>query len=124
MLPPGRAKLATNPLPTGSLSWAITIGIVEVASLSGRVTAARRDDDVHLETHQLGSELGQPIDLSVCRAPLDDDVLTLDIPKLAQTLAECLDAGRDERTANGPKKPIRGIFVGCCAWAETLSATK
>ncbi len=35
--PAGRARLATNPLPTGSLSCAMTIGMVEVASLSARV---------------------------------------------------------------------------------------
>jgi hypothetical protein len=39
MFPPGRAKLATKPLPTGSVSCAMTMGIVEVASLRGRVTA-------------------------------------------------------------------------------------
>ena len=38
MFPPGRARLATNPLPTGSGSCAMTIGIVEVASLTARVT--------------------------------------------------------------------------------------
>ena len=37
MFPPGRARLATNPLPTGSLSNAMTMGIVEVASLAARV---------------------------------------------------------------------------------------
>ena len=39
MLPPGRARLATNPEPTGSLSNAMTMGIVTVASLAGRVDA-------------------------------------------------------------------------------------
>jgi hypothetical protein len=33
-LPPGRAKLATSPLPTGSPAAAITMGIVEVARLA------------------------------------------------------------------------------------------
>ena len=40
IFPPGRARLATNPEPTGSLSFAITMGIVAVASLAGRVAAA------------------------------------------------------------------------------------
>ena len=39
MFPPGRARLATNPEPTGSLSNDMTMGIVEVASLAGRVAA-------------------------------------------------------------------------------------
>ncbi len=37
MLPPGRARLVTNPLPTGSGSWVMTMGIVMVASLAARV---------------------------------------------------------------------------------------
>ena len=37
MFPPGRARLATKPEPTGSLSNAMTMGIVEVASLAERV---------------------------------------------------------------------------------------
>ena len=51
MLPPGRARLATNPVPTGSDSVVMTIGIVFVASLDARVSANRRDDEVYLETH-------------------------------------------------------------------------
>ena len=36
MFPPGRARLATNPLATGSLSDDMTMGIVLVASLAAR----------------------------------------------------------------------------------------
>ena len=39
MFPPGRARLATNPFPTGSVSCPMTMGIVAVASLAGRVAA-------------------------------------------------------------------------------------
>ena len=39
MLPPGRARLATNPLPMGSPTCVITMGIVEVASLAARLLA-------------------------------------------------------------------------------------
>jgi hypothetical protein len=38
MFPPGRARLATKPLPTGSGSCAMTMGIVTVASLAAPVT--------------------------------------------------------------------------------------
>src|SRR6266550_1700121 len=38
MLPPGWARLATNPEPTGSLSNPMTIGIVTVACLAARVS--------------------------------------------------------------------------------------
>ena len=37
MFPPGRARLATKPLPTGSVACPMTIGMVEVASFRVRV---------------------------------------------------------------------------------------
>ena len=40
MFPPGRAKLVTNPSRTGSLAPAMTMGIVDVSSLSARVPAS------------------------------------------------------------------------------------
>ena len=40
MLPPGLAKLATNPLATGLLTLAMTIGIVDVARCIARVVVA------------------------------------------------------------------------------------
>jgi len=41
MFPPGRARLATNPLRTGSGSAAITIGIVAVASRAAPMVRPR-----------------------------------------------------------------------------------
>ena len=41
MLPPGRARLTTNPLRTGSGSAAMTIGIVAVASRAARMVRPR-----------------------------------------------------------------------------------
>jgi hypothetical protein len=35
--PPGRAKLATKPVPTGSVLLAITIGIVSVCCLTAAI---------------------------------------------------------------------------------------
>ena len=40
MLPPGLARLATNPLPTALLTLAMTIGMVFVARCSARVVVA------------------------------------------------------------------------------------
>ena len=37
ILPPGRARVATNPLPTGSISWVMTIGMLAVACLAAWV---------------------------------------------------------------------------------------
>ena len=40
IFPPGRDKLATKPVPTGSSSWVMTMGTVVVAFLAGRVAAS------------------------------------------------------------------------------------
>ena len=42
-LPPGRARLATNPAPTGSGSNAITMGTTDVAARAARVTLGPAD---------------------------------------------------------------------------------
>ena len=92
MFPPGRARLATNPEPTGSSSNPMTMGIVEVASLGNglrRTTETRFD----LELHEFGRER-QAIWFSLGISILNDNVFPLHVAKLAQTLPECLDAGR------------------------------
>jgi hypothetical protein len=60
-----------------------------------------RDDDVHLEPDQLGCEIRQAVEAALRGSVLDDDVLALDPPELAQPLPERLeDAGiRGERAA-------------------------
>ena len=74
----------------------MTMGIVAVASLAARVAVGTtRDDDVYLETHQFGRERGEAIEFPLCISILNDNVFPLHVPKLAQTLPECLDAGRD-----------------------------
>ena len=46
MLPPGRARLATRPLPTGSSTPTITMGIVVVASLAASAAGVAYSADV------------------------------------------------------------------------------
>ena len=63
----------------------MTMGIVAVASLAARVRSPTGcDDDVHLETHQLGRERGKPIEISLRGSPLNDNVFPLDVPEFAQ----------------------------------------
>src|SRR5215813_14100483 len=94
MFPPGRARLAMKPSPTGSGSFVMTMGIVEVASLAARVTVGPPcDDHVYLETDQVGSKLGQSVGFSLRRPPINDNVFSLHIAKLAQTVPERLDTG-------------------------------
>ena len=47
-----------------------------------------RDDHVDGEPDQLGREDGKPLDLIPVVSTLDDDVLALDVPELAQPLEE------------------------------------
>lgn len=88
-LPPGRAKLAISPLPTGSPAATITIGIVVVARLvasgasvpGATITSACGVD-------QLCGNLGQPIE-PVIRVPaLEYEVLAFNQSELAKVIAE------------------------------------
>ena len=95
MFPPGRARLATNPLPTGSLSCAMTMGIVAVASLAARVSVEPAVTMTStLRRTSSAASVREAIEFSLRRSPLNDNVFPLHVPKLAQPLAECLDAGR------------------------------
>jgi hypothetical protein len=49
-----------------------------------------RQDDVHLEPDQFGREVGQPVEPSLRISIFDDNILTLNPPKLAQPLPERL----------------------------------
>jgi hypothetical protein len=45
-------------------------------------------DQVNLVTDQLGCKVGQPLEFPLCISVLDQDVFSLHVPKLAQTLHE------------------------------------
>ena len=57
-LPPGRAKLATKPAPTGSVTCTNTIGTVRVACSNGpHASTLPRQDDVGRERNQFRAHL-------------------------------------------------------------------
>ena len=57
-LPPGRARLATKPSPTGSGNVVITMGMVAVALLAASAGAIPcGHDQINLETDQLRRKL-------------------------------------------------------------------
>ena len=98
MFPPGRARLATKPSPTGSVSCAMTMGIVEVAPLAARVARpAARDDNLDFETYELGRERWKTIQFFLCRSPLNEDALSLNVTEFPKTLPQTLHACRDSR---------------------------
>ena len=99
-LPPGRARLATKPAPTGSPAFAITMGMVVVALLAanaGRVPCGH--DQINLKTNQVRRKLRQPLSLLLCKSVLDGDILSLNPSKLAQLLPERLQEDRDTRSS-------------------------
>ena len=57
-LPPGRARLATRPAPTGSAELVITIGMVVVALFAANATDVPDDhDQINLKTNQIRRKL-------------------------------------------------------------------
>src|SRR6516162_5591181 len=90
ILPPGRARLATTPLPTGSPTWVKTIGIVEVVPFAARAAggAAHRHDQVDLAADEVGGQRRQPIIMALGPAVFELDVLALDVAGFTQSLME------------------------------------
>src|SRR6516162_7649413 len=84
-LPPGRARLATMPVPTGSPAPAKTIGMSAVACFAaraGRVPTVTID----LELDKLGRNLGEAFGASLGPAILDRDAAALEPAEFVQSL--------------------------------------
>ena len=123
-LPPGRARLATKPAPTGSPALVITIGIVVVALLAANAGRSRCDhDQINLETNQLRRKLtlGGHSFSSANRYSM-----LIFFPSIHPSLlSSCRNAST--RTAIpeavlGSRKPMRKTFPACCASANEQSA--
>ena len=90
-LPPGRARLATRPAPTGSTALAITIGMVRSRFLRRQRRRRRRDhDQINLKTNQVRHQLRYPFRPLLGKPVLDGDILSLNPSKLAELLQEHL----------------------------------
>ena len=71
------------------------MGIVIVAFLAARVGIGPAVTMTStLRRTSSAASAGQAIEFSLCISPLNDNVFPLHVAKLAQTLPECLDAGR------------------------------
>ena len=95
MLPPGRARLSTSPAVTGSVTPMNTMGIVVVACFAAeRGVRRHRNQYVGLLAHQLGRKLGKPLETAALMTVLNDNVLSLNVAEIAQTLPKCLQTRR------------------------------
>src|SRR5215218_10582717 len=98
ILPPGRLRLATRPVPTGSPPATNTIGMVDVAPFAANavtlppvVTIAAADE--------LGSEPGEALVMSVRIAVIDAHALSFGEARLRQAAMEF----REEMRRLGPR---------------------
>ena len=100
MLPPGRARLATTPTPTGSLIPTNTIGTVRVACCSATRRAAAQDN-VRRERDQLRRVAA--IAAGIARAPaiVEAHVASVGPAQFLQPLQERSDAGQRFRIVGG-----------------------
>ena len=102
-LPPGRARLATRPLPTGSIATAKTIGMTDVACFAAADGGSVRDNDIDLEPDELGRDLGIALDASLRPAILDRDGATFDPAEFAQSLHKSGVHGLEDRSVPRPR---------------------
>ena len=83
----------------------MTMGIVSVAFLAAVTPCVpTRYDEVHLEPDQLGRQVGQPVDPTLRISIVDDNILALNPPELAQPLPERVEQGRPIGRGRHPKK--------------------
>lgn len=82
-LPPGRARLATRPMPTGLFASAKMIGNRRCRLLcrDGRVSSG--DNDIDLEPDELGRDLGIALVASLRPAILNCEGATFDPAEFA-----------------------------------------
>ncbi len=97
MLPPGLARLATNPLPTGLPTFAMTMGIVFVARCATRVAVVLAGHD-HLDL-LLDQFAGQRLQAIHVAIGVDESILDV----LPFQPAEILHSLRERREHMGAR---------------------
>ena len=117
MLPPGRARLATKPCPTGSLTLAKTMGMVWVACLSAATNRrAAGDDQVGLGAHGIRDVGLDTRYVAAGEAVLDPQVVAAP-SQGSEPLRESGDAGLYLRVTleNACRNATCRIRSDCCA---------
>ena len=72
-------------------------------------------DDIDLETHQLGRKIRRPIGLPLPISVLGGDVLSFYVATLAQSQPNSSERADSLAALPDDRYPIREIFFGCCA---------
>src|SRR5215510_318587 len=124
MFPPGRARLATNPFATGSLSCVMTIGIVAVAFLAGPV--APKPPVTMISTLRRASSAASAGRRSFFPSADRHSMIMFFPSTYPSSRRPCRNASMRARLADGEVAltyPIRGTFFGCCASAVTPKAS-
>src|SRR5262249_8913822 len=124
MLPPGRARLAMNPLPTGSSSTPITMGITAVASLAERVAAGPTMTITF--TLRRASSAASSFRRSSFSSAYRCSMLMFLPSTYPSSRRPCRSASMRVEAAEGeavPRNPILGTFAGWCACATAPPTT-
>ena len=91
-LPPGRARLVTNPVATGSGTVREDDRNNRGRLLGGQSgSRARGHNDIHLERNQFGRKGRERLELSLGIAVFDHDVTALDVTEVTQSLTESFE---------------------------------
>src|SRR5262249_15111223 len=116
MFPPGRARLATNPLLTGSVSFAMTMGIVVVASLAARVANVPvvTTTSTLRRTSSAASAGRRSFFPSAYRGSMRMFFPSTYPSSRRPCRNASMRAGVEEGKAE-TRYPILGTFIGCCA---------
>ena len=111
ILPPGRARLLTKPLPTGSPMAPMTMGIVVVAFCAARVAGVPPVTMTStFRLYQFRRQVGKALVLvPFGKAPLDHQVLAFDVAELAHSPRECTEVCRNRENPRdaAARKPTR-----------------
>src|SRR5262249_42679936 len=104
-LPPGRARLAMRPSPSGSFAVANTLGISDVALFGcGDCDVSVRNNHVHLTAGKLGRNFADAVGASLSPAIFDDHTLAVAPAELAESLYECRNQRPDRRGRGSAKE--------------------
>ena len=104
-LAPGRAELATRPLPTGSPVSANTIGMTDVAFFAAAGAVAYVTMTPTFESDELGRDLGEALTTTLGPAILDRDRPPLDPAELAQSMRKSGGPQSVGRRRGHPQEP-------------------